>query len=152
MSIVKSIGRNLRQVTDPVTRRLIEGILNNIDILSNNVADIQAVELPAWKDITLKNGWVEIATLDAVTPQFFKSSEHIVFVRGIISSGTMTSGTVIATLPEGYRPLKIEAWPVVEAGGGGNARIRAYPNGDLQIHDVTANTDISIAGYFFAEN
>lgn len=57
-----------------------------------------AKEGEAWHSITLQNSWVSIAPF---TAQYYKTATGIVFVRGIIKSGT--SG-IVGVLPAGYRP------------------------------------------------
>lgn len=56
-----------------------------------------------WSNLTLQNGWVAYGGIYAV-PQYTKGSDGIVRVKGLIQSGTTTSGTIIANLPSGYRP------------------------------------------------
>ena len=53
-----------------------------------------------WQDLTLENSWVRFRN-DHNPPQYFKDSQGIVHLRGLVKSGT---GRSIATLPDGYRP------------------------------------------------
>jgi hypothetical protein len=38
------------------------------------------------------------------TPQYTKTSDNVVHLKGLIRSGSTTYDTVIATLPAGFRP------------------------------------------------
>lgn len=58
-----------------------------------------------WSNLTLTGGWVNYGA-GFSTAQYTKSSDNIVTVKGMIKSGTITNGTVVGTLPAGYRPAK----------------------------------------------
>lgn len=62
-----------------------------------------ASTLPLWTDVALQNGWVYYGS-GYNTAQFTKTSACRVFLKGLIKSGTATSGTLIGTLPVGFRP------------------------------------------------
>ena len=49
---------------------------------------------------TLQNGWTG-------TLQYSKDDLGYLWLRGAITSGVITNGTVISTLPEGFRPSRI---------------------------------------------
>lgn len=51
-----------------------------------------------WNDMTLLNSWVV-----GVQPQYRIDPDGMVHLRGRVANGTNTVGTVIATLPAGYR-------------------------------------------------
>jgi len=69
----------------------------------------------AWITPTLLNGWVWYGSIYA-TPQYTKSSDGIVSLKGLIKSGTATSGTAIFTLPPGYRPTSRQLLGSVSSG------------------------------------
>lgn len=54
-----------------------------------------------WRDAVLQNSWVRYDTIYN-PPQYFKDSNGIVWLRGLIRSGT--AGSTIFVLPESYRP------------------------------------------------
>lgn len=54
-------------------------------------------------DGQLGNGWVNYSS-GWGPPQYTKAPDNIVSLRGLVSGGTTTSGTLIARLPPGYRP------------------------------------------------
>jgi hypothetical protein len=61
----------------------------------------------AWISPTLLNGWVNSGGGEA-TAGYYKDDFNMVRVSGLIKSGTTTAGTVLLTLPAGYRPALIE--------------------------------------------
>lgn len=50
---------------------------------------------------TLENGWLHVP---GVTLQYFRDAFGFVHISGAISDGVATLGTVVTTLPTGYRP------------------------------------------------
>jgi hypothetical protein len=57
----------------------------------------------SWTALTLQNSWGWYGSIYS-TPQYTKSADGVVMLKGLIAAGVTTSGTVIATLPAGYRP------------------------------------------------
>ncbi|MBC7868583.1 hypothetical protein H7X69_00165 [Candidatus Saccharibacteria bacterium] len=72
----------------------------------NSYLSLQAMFYPSsyagWTTPVLQNGWVAFPGWS--TPRYTKSADGMVVVKGLIQSGTTTSGTVLTTLPPGYRP------------------------------------------------
>jgi len=56
-----------------------------------------------WQPMTLLAGW-QADTNGFSTPGYTKGSDNIVRMKGLIRNGTTTNGTVVFTLPAGYRP------------------------------------------------
>lgn len=141
-SDVKATTRMLRQISDPNTRRLLELVLLNIDILKDS---LEAVENPLpfeWIDAVLENGWVQFGD-NYNTPQFTKLSNGVIMLRGTISSGTAVSGTVMFSLPVGFRPDRICRHSSIA--NGVHALVDILPNGDVVIQ-IGTNTYISLDG------
>lgn len=69
-------------------------------------ARLTAVEVltasDAWAAPTLQNSWVNFGAPYANAG--YKRHHGIVLLRGVIKSGTLTSGTLLFTLPAGFRP------------------------------------------------
>lgn len=63
---------------------------------------------PVWTALTLQNGWVNYGL--SYAPARYCKVNGIVYVQGLIKSGIMTSATVIANLPVGFRPLWNLRW------------------------------------------
>lgn len=83
-----------------------------------------------WTDLTLQNGWV-LYSSTYNTPQYTKSSDGLVTVKGLIKNGTTANGTVIAQLPVGYRPDK----KLILSGNSNSHHVRldVAPNGNITI-------------------
>ena len=59
---------------------------------------------PVWLTLTLQNSWIRYATYS--TPEVTKDTHGIVQIRGWVKDGA--DGTVCATLPSDYRPLRTQ--------------------------------------------
>ena len=57
----------------------------------------------AWNNLQLGNGWAFFGP-NWATPRYRKDRDGVVHVQGMISGGTVTSSTVVATLPVGFQP------------------------------------------------
>jgi len=57
----------------------------------------------AWVAPTLLNGWV-IYGAPQQTPRYRMDADGVVHIQGLVKDGTTTAGTVIFTLPSGFRP------------------------------------------------
>jgi len=82
------------------------------------------------------------------TAQYTKSADGVVTVKGLIKSGTTSAGTVVATLPAGYRPLATTIMTVT--GNNAYARFDLQPNGQIVI-DTASATFTSLNFSFIAE-
>lgn len=89
-----------------------------------------------WTAITLQNSWVAYNT---VVNAFYKNKSNEVKVKGIIKNGTGTSGTVLFTLPAGYRPKEIKYCIGID-GALAVKRIQINPDGTVTIVDGCNNT------------
>ena len=56
----------------------------------------------AWQNLELRNGWQHHPDYNRV--QYSKSFDGVVYIRGSANRGNTTVGTVIGTLPNGFRP------------------------------------------------
>jgi hypothetical protein len=64
----------------------------------------QITEPPIWIAPTLVNSWVNFGTSFAEAGYYIDALTRVHF-RGLVKDGTVTPGTVLFTLPAGYRPL-----------------------------------------------
>ena len=150
---VKTMGRMLRGVQDPATKRILQTIIENIDILKSSVGALESPDSLTWFNLKLENSWVQTSTIEARLPTFSKDIFGWVHIRGVISSGTTTDGTTIATIPHlEYRPEVVEIITMVEDAGSGNAHLHINPDGTLDIYGVTGSAEISINGCFYVGN
>lgn len=99
---------------------------------SNGYLSFQAMYYPestgTWSDLSLQHGWRQYHSSYS-SPQYIKASDGLVSIKGLIKSGSTGAGTVIATLPVGYRPLARSLFAVVSSNAWG--RLDIQPNGDL---------------------
>jgi hypothetical protein len=56
----------------------------------------------AWTTAALLNAWTNVSG----TAAYYKDDFSTVSLRGYITGGTKTSGTILLTLPAGYRPIQ----------------------------------------------
>lgn len=63
----------------------------------------QDMEQYSWQFLTLQNGWQHHREYNNV--QYSKSLDGVVYLRGVMTKGSASYGTVIAQLPVGFRPL-----------------------------------------------
>lgn len=87
--------------------RIVLNTTTDVWYASNNSAWV-ALHDPAavtdWAALTLQNSWVSFGGAFA-TPSY-RLINNVVYVKGGVKSGTTTAGTVIATLPSGFRPAE----------------------------------------------
>lgn len=86
----------------------------------------------SWNALTLQNSWSWYGGIYA-TPQYTKGTDGIVKVKGLIHNGATASGTVVATLPPGYRPLEVSLQSAVC--GSVYCRFDVQANGDIVTRD-----------------
>jgi hypothetical protein len=98
----------------------------------------------AWTNLTLVNSWVSYGGTFA-TPGYRKNNFGEVELRGMVKSGVTTNGTVIATLPAGYRPTSDKVYSVIC--NNGTADVIGYisiSTGGSIIFKSGANTYLSL--------
>lgn len=105
------------------------------------------------KTISLLNNWNNYDTSVFDAAGYYKDSEGIVHLQGLIKDGIATMGTAICNLPAGYRPNKARKFSVasMENGNPVFADINVYPNGDVYIihggNDYLSLSEISYKAY-----
>jgi len=144
---IKSMGRMLRQIKDPATRRLFETTLSNIDIIKSSLGIVENPVLPGWRDVELLNAWVQFGDAH-FSPQYTKTDDGLVLIRGRIKSGTATSGTALFTLPESYRSEKIAGF-AVDTSPGAHGSVEVRPDGNVAIISGN-NVYLTLDGIVFA--
>lgn len=141
------MGRMLRQIEDPATKRLFERVLSNIDVVKSSLANVEDPFLSGWRDVELLNAWVQFGDAH-FSPQYTRTDDGLVLIRGRIKSGTATSGTALFTLPESYRPEKIAGF-AVDASPGAHGSVNVQPDGNVVIISGN-NTYLTLDGIVFA--
>lgn len=100
-----------------------------------------------WIAPTLLNSWVNYGA-PYNTAAYMRTDDGLVLLRGAIKSGTTTAGTVLFTLPVGFRPAGGTA-EFVSVSNGAIAQIDVETDGDVVIR-VGGNTRLSLDGIVFA--
>lgn len=81
----------------------------------------------SWNALVLQNSWTAYAGYSA--PAYTKSADGMVTLKGLVHEGVVTPGTVLATLPAGYRPSATVLGRVASSTGFG--RVDVLPNGQI---------------------
>lgn len=105
-----------------------------------------AAPLPASIAPTLQNGWVNFDPVSYTPAGYYKDAQGIVHLEGLIKSGTTTAGTVLFTLPEGYRSSKGRTFPVASASAFGAVFLDALGNVKFS---AGSSADFSLDGISF---
>lgn len=100
----------------------------------------------SWTNLALQNLWVWYGGVFS-TAQYTKSADNIVSLKGLIKSGTATNGTVIATLPVGYRPKERLLMGTVSNAAYG--RVDVLPTGDIVVGGAVSNIWLALDGINF---
>lgn len=101
-----------------------------------------------WVPATLQGAWTNFG--GAYRDAAFRRINGIVYVRGMIKAGTnVTPGTVLLTLPAGFRPAKFDVYPAW--GATAAAALELGPNGNIVIGDASNTAVRSINMTFPAE-
>lgn len=84
----------------------------------------------SWQNLTLQNGWQHHQQYNNV--QYSKSFDGVVYLRGSANKGKTANGTVIGTLPVGFRPSQ---YLYVSAINNSYtlAVLGIYPNGNILV-------------------
>lgn len=100
--------------------------------------------------LTLSNGWVNHSGWEPA--RVMKTAEGLVSVSGLIDPGTTTSGTLLTTLPAGYRPENNEMFVVSTSGSGAAntaATLMIAPTGAVTIFSTFTGSYISLSNIKF---
>lgn len=95
---------------------------------------------------TLLNSWQNYGTAYG-SAAYWKDKCNVVHISGMVKGGTITDGTVIFTLPSGYRPSAPEKFLVVSV----NALciLDIYTNGNVTIRAGANASWVSLSGISF---
>jgi len=145
MSEFKSMGIMLQGVLDPRHKDLLRLMISNLKNLDERLSVLENPDPPVWNDLPIVAGWVNFDD-SAVPASYSKDDFGKVHIRGVIKSGTVTDGTVIATLPSGYRPCADTSYPIADPGASGAASITVRSSGDMEVYGLSVSTEVSIAG------
>jgi hypothetical protein len=100
----------------------------------------------AWQTPTLLNAWTNLGG-GFNTTEYYIDKESVVHLKGIVKNGTI--GTVIFSLPVGYRPTAQYVFTVIS--GTGFGRVDVASNGDVIVGSGN-NSGVSLDGISFRVN
>lgn len=87
-----------------------------------------------WITPTLLNGWIPFG--GSYRGPAYRRLGGVVYIKGLIKGGTAAPGTVIFTLPSGFRPSTYDVY-ATWGNGGGNA-LEISPTGNVVVGDIAA--------------
>jgi hypothetical protein len=96
----------------------------------------------SWHAMTLVNSWTHASAFDV--PSYRMTAEGKVDLKGVASGGTHTSGTLVATLPVGYRPT-VQRQLVASADGNVSpfcCVLHVATNGQITMFEGTSTADV----------
>lgn len=114
------------------------------------ITDAASSTQPGWTAPTLLSGWVNYGAPWAVAG-YKKNTVGTVILKGFIKGGTTTSGTIIFTLPAGYRPLEKQNFVVGCFDGASYqfAQVDVDSSGNVRIEYAPGNGFLSLSGISF---
>lgn len=101
---------------------------------TNNLAD------SGWQALTYSNSWSAYTAGSRPTPGVRKFGSFCQ-LRGHIAPGTTTDGTLVATLPAGYRPTGTLDFLVGATNIDSVCRVRITSSGNITVYDVSGVVD-----------
>ncbi len=113
----------------------------NVNAGGYNLSNVGLITQDAWVALPLNNSWVNFGTPFA-TAGYRKDKQGYVVLRGVVKSGTWTDGTIVATLPTGYRPASQRNFIV--SGTGQAAYVDVFTDGTIRIYGATGNGYLSL--------
>lgn len=123
--------------------------------ITNPVVDNGIGTMGVIKSITtFANAWANSSAAPTAAGRFMKDNSGIVHLGGKLANGTTTSGTLMFTLPVGFRPDQPVAFPVLTYAGAAltMGEVRIDTGGNVIII-AGNNTSLSLDGLsFMAQN
>lgn len=100
----------------------------------------------AWAALTLANSWVVAAGSRAS----YRSFLDTVSLEVVVSGGTATAGTIVATLPAGFRPAFAISFPVNATPSGSSLIpiVAIATDGTIRIYNAAAGSGIGFLATF----
>lgn len=97
-----------------------------------NVRDGSTLDT-GWQSGTylLQNGWTQYASWE---PMAYRKKDGIVRLKGLLAPGTTTVGTILLTMPAGYRPGGHSHTPVASGFGAGGGCLNINTNGNFALN------------------
>ncbi|MBL7723604.1 MAG: hypothetical protein JNK27_05620 [Chitinophagaceae bacterium] len=96
----------------------------------------------------LQNSWINYG-LGFADAKYYKDKEGVVHLKGLIKNGTITSNTILFTLPAGYRPSTSGQLIFSVDNATGIGRVDVKANGDVVVVTATTNAFLNLTGISF---
>ena len=121
--------------------------------ITTKVSDSGVGTMGVVKTASLQNSWVEFGAT-STTAQYMKSIDGIVHIWGSIKGGTTANGTLLFTLPVGFRPTEIIRTVGLDdnAGAATACELSIESDGKVTINFVAGNTMLNLNATFPADN
>jgi hypothetical protein len=136
----------------------IAGNIINITSSFSEVVDQGEGTKGVFKTVSLQNSWADAGGAYE-TLKFIKNEENTVLIEGVLASGTLTSDTLMFTLPSGFRPdarLIFLTSTFTSGGVFGRAVVRVDNNGSVRIRNSSEGAaqllELSLCGISFYAN
>lgn len=124
----------------------VQEALTRVSVVEQKKADKDA---PGWIAPTLLNGW---STYNQA-PSYLKDQNGFVHLKGRVSSGSTASGSIIFTLPPGFRPGELRKFIVSVYPGSGTTSSGAlninYADGTIAVDYLPGNGWVSLDNIIF---
>lgn len=147
VALINKILSDPSQFPDEFTAWIPRWIMQNVNfkLVAANLPTLEAVKVVgATGQPVFQNSWVAFGTGDD-QPGFYKDAWGIVHLTGTLKSGTV--GSVMFTLPAGYRPQYNNIFPAVVNGAFGATRIQT--SGDVSQLAGGSNVYHALSGISF---
>ncbi|UOE58060.1 discoidin domain-containing protein [Cytobacillus oceanisediminis] len=116
--------------------------------MSGNMYLQGLIENENMKSLSLFNGWVNYSS-QYQGAAYWKDKNGVVYVTGLIKSGSITAGTIIGSLPAGYRPGNREIFSTFSSNASVPTRIDVIEDGSITIQAGGSASFTSLAAICF---
>lgn len=131
----------------------VAGVSASADVITGPTGPTGAVTTTpiAWTDLTLASGFTAYGA-GFNTPSYYKGSDGRIHLRGRVKTAGVYTGSTMATLPAGYRPVADESFVVGQSVTSGYGRVDVNDIGTIVQQTTTAtNGWVSLDGVSFAQ-
>lgn len=132
---------DLAAVSDLVEQLQIDLTTHKTDNTSAHDINLKAnKEQGNWIIAILQNGWVQVSP----SVKYYKDEFGVVHISGECKDGTISNGTTIATLPDGYRPLYTAKNFAIRTQDGTPVYVAVTSTGEIKVYGLTTVSSLAI--------
>lgn len=140
---LNNLGNSIRTIGYGETAGTV--IINGNQNAINNLGAIGfaaggSITQDTWNNAVLQNGWFTLGSHQNLAYRLDKQGNLL--LRGSISGGTHTSGTLIFTLPVGFRPASARTFPCTNDGG--TCSLTVLTDGTVKIYNAVGNSAVHV--------